>query len=204
LQTVRPLGKRTIDGLETVGSETSTAFSANNDEKSGVATYEAWVSAELHLPVLVRTADPRIGDWQISYKDIRRQEPDPDLFSPPPDYKGIIVGGAVTIAYPPSTDQYRDAGFLPAKGISTPKVSRKVEPHYTEEAKRAGITGEVLLGMLIDETGQSHDIRVVKSLDRGLDLTALEAVRQWQFTPGMREGVAVPIAATVAVIFRLR
>jgi len=48
-----------------------------------------------------------------------------------------------------------------------------------------------------------RSVRVVRSLGLGLDEKALEAVRQWKFKPGMKDGKAVPVAASIEVTFRL-
>jgi hypothetical protein len=47
------------------------------------------------------------------------------------------------------------------------------------------------------------NIRVVRSLDPGLDQRAIEAVRQWHFRPGTKDGKPVRVAATVDVNFQL-
>jgi TonB family protein len=78
-----------------------------------------------------------------------------------------------------------------------------VEPQYTEDAKIARIQGSVRLSLVINEQGRADDIKVVVSLDPGLDQQAVEAVRQWQFAPGTKDGAPVSVTATIEVNFRL-
>jgi TonB family protein len=87
--------------------------------------------------------------------------------------------------------------------VTAPKLLRKVEPQYTEEARAAKYSGVVVLQVVIGPDGQAHNFKLVKSLGLGLDQKAVEAVRQWHFQPGTKNGEAVPVAATVEVNFRL-
>jgi TonB family protein len=87
--------------------------------------------------------------------------------------------------------------------VVIPRPIYKPEPQYTEDAKIAKIQGSVRLSLVVDEHGQPDDIKVVLSLDPGLDQQAIEAVRQWQFAPATKDGVPVPFPALIEVSFRL-
>lgn len=88
-------------------------------------------------------------------------------------------------------------------GVSAPKLVRRVEPEYSEEARKAKWQGVVKLRVEVWPDGRPHNIRVLRSLGMGLDEKAIEAVRQWRFTPGRRHGEDVRTFATVEVRFRL-
>lgn len=88
-------------------------------------------------------------------------------------------------------------------GVSAPSVLYKVEPEYSEEARKAKFQGTVVLAIVVDQNGKARDIRVVRPLGLGLDEKAIEAVMKWRFKPGMREGASVSVQATVEVNFRL-
>jgi TonB family protein len=90
-----------------------------------------------------------------------------------------------------------------AQGTTQPKLIRKVEPEYNEDARAAKYQGTVVLQVVIGPDGFAHNIQVVRSLGLGLDQKAAEAVAQWQFSPGIKDGSPVPVAATVEVNFRL-
>jgi TonB family protein len=79
----------------------------------------------------------------------------------------------------------------------------KVEPEYSEEARKAKWQGTVELQIVVDEHGVPKEMRVTRALGLGLDQKALEAVAKWRFKPGMRDGKPVPVIATVQVNFRL-
>jgi TonB family protein len=94
--------------------------------------------------------------------------------------------------------------FRPGSGIEPPTLLREVIGSYTDDARRRGIQGEVLLEIVIGRDGSVGDVRVVRGLDRGLDQRAIEAVRQWRFSPAKRRGVPVDLLVEVAVEFKLR
>jgi TonB family protein len=90
-----------------------------------------------------------------------------------------------------------------ADGITAPKVLHKVEPKYTQEAKDAKIEGAVVLKVVVTSEGKADNIEVVRGLDPGLDQNAMDAIAQWTFQPGTKDGQPVNVAATIEVNFRL-
>jgi TonB family protein len=94
--------------------------------------------------------------------------------------------------------------FRPGAGIEPPRVIREVKADFTEEARRRGVSGEVLLEIVVRRDGSVSDIKVMRGLGSGLNERAADAVRQWQFAPARRQGVPVDVIVQVAVEFRLR
>lgn len=88
-------------------------------------------------------------------------------------------------------------------GVSSPSLLFKVEPEYSEEARKAKFQGTVVLYVVVDEKGQPRELRVVRPLGLGLDEKAIEAVQKWRFKPGLKDGRPVAVAATIEVNFRL-
>jgi TonB family protein len=93
--------------------------------------------------------------------------------------------------------------FLANESSSPPRVLHRVEPRYTREARANGIQGTVLIEVVVDETGKPGDVSVLSPIGFGLDSRAMDAVRQWTFRPGTRNGNPVKIATTVEVKFRI-
>jgi len=93
--------------------------------------------------------------------------------------------------------------FRAGGGVTSPVVISKVDPEYSEEARKAKYSGTVMLSVIVDTEGHARDIRVNKSLGMGLDEKAIEAVQKWRFRPGMNKGVAVNVRALIEVNFRL-
>ncbi len=88
-------------------------------------------------------------------------------------------------------------------GITAPSVISKVDPEYSEEARKAKYSGSVMLSIVVNTEGKAEQIKVVKSLGMGLDEKAIEAVMKWRFYPGKKNGVAVAVRAQIEVNFRL-
>lgn len=76
------------------------------------------------------------------------------------------------------------------------------EAKFSYEAQAAGLQGVVLVAALVTERGEVQDAHVVKPLGKGLDEKAIEAVRQYKFSPGLRWGIPVPQTITIEVNFR--
>ena len=93
--------------------------------------------------------------------------------------------------------------FYAGGGVSSPFLLSKVEPEYSEEARKAKYQGIVTLYVEVDTNGRAQNIRVLHSLGLGLDEKAIEAVKQWKFRPGMKNGKPVTVAAQIEVSFRL-
>lgn len=63
--------------------------------------------------------------------------------------------------------------------------------------------GTVILAMEVGVDGKVHDVQVLRLLDVVLDQKAIEAVRQWKFSPARMKGLPVPVQIQVEVNFRL-
>jgi periplasmic protein TonB len=94
--------------------------------------------------------------------------------------------------------------YRPGSGVEPPRLLKEVRANYTDEARRANITGEVLLEIVVRRDGGVGDVRILKRLGSGLDQKAVEAVRQWRFAPARLKGVPVDVIVEVSVDFRLR
>ena len=93
-----------------------------------------------------------------------------------------------------------DAGLTPSKAV------KQVKPQYTPDAMRAKIEGFVTLECVVKADGTIGDVRVVKSLDRshGLDDEAVKAAKRWRFTPGRKNGKALPVVISLELTYSLR
>ena len=87
--------------------------------------------------------------------------------------------------------------------VSQPEVIFKVDPRYSDEALKAGLSGTVMLWIVVDTEGHARNIHVLKSLGMGLDEKAIEAVRQWKFEPATKDGKPVAVKVAVEVSFHL-
>jgi len=145
----------------------------------------------------------------------------PGVLTPPPDPRppnqGSGTGGGAGTGSGAGVGQGNGSGigpgsgggegggpYRPGAGIDPPSLQREVKALYTDDARRQGIEGDVVLEIVVRRDGSVGDVRIKRSLDRGLDQRAIEAVRQWRFAPARRQGVAVDVIVEVAVGFKLR
>src|SRR4029079_10407386 len=88
--------------------------------------------------------------------------------------------------------------YRPGSGIEPPRLLHEVKAQYTDEARRRGITGDVLLEVVVRRDGGVGDVRVLQGLGYGLEDRAIAAVRQWRFEAGRRKGTPVDVLVEVA------
>ena len=120
------------------------------------------------------------------------------------DGRGGGLGPGDGVGFGPGSKGGLGTGiFNIGAGVSKPVVIYKIDPEYSEEARKAKYSGIVELAVIVDTEGHAREIRVAKSLGMGLDEKAIEAVAKWKFKPGMKGGQAVNVRALIDVNFRL-
>lgn len=94
--------------------------------------------------------------------------------------------------------------YRPGSGITAPAIVREVKPDYTEDGRRRHLEGEVVLEIVVRSDGTVGSVKLLQGLGAGLDQRAMEAVRQWRFSPAKRYGTPVDVIVEVAMEFKLR
>jgi protein TonB len=125
---------------------------------------------------------------------------------------GCVAGGGELAEGPPGVGRAgpertgSEVGTGPVRvgsGIEPPRKLVHVPPRYPELARRAGLQGTVELECVIDPSGSVAEIRVANGPTLLRD-AAVDAVRQWRYTPTKLNGVPVSVVMTVTVRFSLR
>jgi protein TonB len=119
---------------------------------------------------------------------------------------GFVTGGAVTnLLVPPTAPApvVEQAPVRPGGDIQPPTKVKDAAPLYPAIARAARVQGLVIIEATIDVNGRVQDMRILRSIPL-LDEAALDAVRQWQYTPTRLNGVPVAVVMTVTVNFRLQ
>ena len=137
----------------------------------------------------------------------------PEPAGPPPDPAwspgGVGVGVSVgnnggrdfVPAPPPPAPEPRRP--VPVGGaVEPPRKILHVAPIYPPMAVAAKRQGTVILEAVISESGDVRTVRVLSSVLL-LDQAAIDAVRQWRFTPTRLNGEPIPVIMSVTVFFRL-
>jgi TonB family protein len=95
---------------------------------------------------------------------------------------------------------------LPAAGTdgtTLPTLKKHVAPVYPSRARRNGVSGTVLLEIVIRPDGLIGDINVAFAPHADLIPAAVECVRKWRFNPARKDGAPVAVTATAEVAFNL-
>lgn len=156
-------------------------------------------------PVVTAAADPvdRAGVLGDSASDANSQGPGSGGGVGTGQGTGIGEGDGSGIG-PGSGGGTGGGPYRPGSGISPPELLREVKPEYTQDARRRGVEGDVVLEIVVRRDGSVGSVKIVQRLGSGLDERAVDAVRQWRFAPAKRHGTPVDVMVEVAVEFKLR
>jgi protein TonB len=172
------------------------------------------------VPVIIREVPP--DGWTMP-------EQIPDTLPPPSDELPLFVGvpdlsgngggggvgpsglvpGVIRQLLPANAAEMQAPKVPPKKmpirvGILKPsQLIYRVNPAYPELASRIHVSGVVCLEAIIDEEGNVTDITVLSGHPLLRD-AAVEAVKQWKYTPTVQNGEPAPILASIQIAFRLR
>ena len=114
-----------------------------------------------------------------------------------------MVGGAPNPPPPPAAPGASGAPVRVGGNIKAPTKTQHVNPIYPQEALDARVTGMVIIEATINPEGSVETATVLRSVPM-LDQAALDAVKQWRFTPTLLNGLPVPVIMTVTVNFTLQ
>src|SRR4029077_15423537 len=92
----------------------------------------------------------------------------------------------------------------PSSDISAPRTLRKGDPKYPPTLIKERVEGEVVLYAVIRRDGSVDSIQLAHGIDEQLDANAIEALKQWKFSPGTKQGLPVDVEAIVHIPFHLR
>jgi protein TonB len=122
-----------------------------------------------------------------------------------PIVSGLVADpGIVVRDDPPPPPQPRPQGPVRVGGVIKPPTRVVyVPPLYPAIARAANVSGVVILEATIGEDGNVRDVRPIRSIPL-LDQAAVDAVRQWRFTPTLLNNQPVAVLMTVTVAFNLQ
>lgn len=121
---------------------------------------------------------------------------------------GVETSVAVTAVRPPAPVPLPPAAPRPPApirvggNVARASLVTRVPPEYPSAMRNAGVEGTVVVEATIGEDGSTRSV-VATSGPEGLRAAAVEAVRQWRYTPQMLNGMAIATSTTVTVDFTL-
>jgi protein TonB len=134
-----------------------------------------------------------------------------DLGLPTGPYEGVeggvpdgVPGGVIAGLPPPAAHRGPEPKAVRVGGeVERPVKVKNVVPEYPPLALQARVQGVVILECTISPRGAVSDVEVLRGIPL-LNDAAVDAVRQWVYTPTLLNGVPVPVIMTVTVHFQLR
>ena len=100
----------------------------------------------------------------------------------------------------------KDSGepiYEPGPEITSPKLVHYVEPKFSSSSEKAFVNGTVKVSLVVNKRGLPEDIKVISGLNDEEDQSAIEAVKQWRFTPGAKQGEPVCVRVSAVIAFHL-
>jgi TonB family protein len=159
-------------------------------------------------PVVAVTADTqdRAGvPWVAKTPPVMEDSRGPGVGGGTGNGQGTGLGGGDGAGIGPGSGGGTGGGpYRPGSGITAPAIVREVKPDYTEEGRRRNVEGDVVLEIVVRSDGAVGSVKLLQGLGAGLDQRAVEAVRQWRFSPAKRYGTPVDVIVEVAMEFKLR
>lgn len=162
---------------------------------------------------VIPTPPPKVK--KIDRKTVKlKPVPDPHPEEPEPEPEFILIDEEPEMDYPDDVTVVFGAPEGPPvqdgprvwdpNEMSMPEIIKKVEPVYPKLAREMEVEGVVILQIVIGKDGLVKDAKILRKLNSLLDRAAIDAVKQWEFTPAKQAGRTVEVFFTVTVNFQLR
>lgn len=102
-----------------------------------------------------------------------------------------------------SKKQGADVVYKPGADVKAPKLIHYVEPEFSSSSDQAFVNGVVKISTVVTQEGIPTNLQILSGLNTKEDGTAMDAVKQWRFEPGTKNGQAVKVQVIVEVSFHL-
>jgi TonB family protein len=122
-------------------------------------------------------------------------------------FLGMPVGAQLQTLHPSGDSKPQqplpDGVYRIGRDVKAPHPTYNPEPEFSEQARQVGYEGVCVLKLIVDAEGMPQNIKVVRPVGMGLDEKAIAAVRQWRFSPALKDGEPVAVQIDVEVNFHL-
>jgi periplasmic protein TonB len=85
-------------------------------------------------------------------------------------------------------------------GVSPPRIIKQTSPQYPN-GRGVRAVGSVIIALVVSSKGVPKDPHVLKSLDKDLDQSAVDAVKDWRFSPARKDGKAIAVRISLQIEF---
>jgi TonB family protein len=109
----------------------------------------------------------------------------------------LICGCAALVVAAQSDDEpVYDLG----PGMTPPRIVKQVAPRYPND-RGVRAEGSVIIGLVVTSKGEPKDPHIVRGLDKDLDQSALDAIKEWRFAPAQKDGKAIAVRVSLQLQF---
>lgn len=134
-----------------------------------------------------------------------KPKPDPEpTTEPEPTTYAEPLAVATPLPTPQEKTEKAEKQIKPGRKIIKPKLVKKVDPVFPDEAKKAGLEGAVVLEATTDEKGKVVEAKILRGEHDILNDAAIAAVKQWEYKPFIINGKPIPIEFRVTMRFSLK
>jgi TonB family protein len=129
---------------------------------------------------------------------LREANSDVELESPQPEPLATLLPTAIQ-----QTDLGPDVHRVSEGGVIAPKQIYAPEPEFSEEDRKEKHQGNVGIALVVGADGLPRDLKIICSSIPRSNGNAIEAVKQWKFSPAIKDGKPVAVPIEVEVTFHL-
>jgi TonB family protein len=117
----------------------------------------------------------------------------------------LLIGGSLILAGAACRAQDSNSSndepvYDMGPGVTPPRVVKQVNPRYSTD-KGVRPVGSVIIALVVTSLGVPKDPKVVKGIDKDLDQSAVDAVKEWRFAPAQKNGKAIAVRVSVQIQF---
>ncbi len=136
----------------------------------------------------------------------------PDLGMPNSNLKGFSmgngngtgIGSGEGAGIGPGSGGNIGGGVYQVGGSVRPPIAIFTpDPEFSEEARKAKFSGNVVVSLIVGADGKPHNVRALRGVGMGLDEKAVEAVQQYKFKPALKDGKPVAVYLNIDVSFQI-
>lgn len=115
----------------------------------------------------------------------------------------LCVAPAWSAEAPPKKDDAapEERVYALSDDVVPPRLIHQVNPQYSPGAHGIKVEGSVIVETVVNSQGAPKDVHVVKSLHKDVDGSAVDAVKQWVFAPGKKDGKPVAVRLQIEIHF---
>lgn len=114
---------------------------------------------------------------------------------------GTLLAGLAQASFGQSSGAETDEKVYDlGPGVSPPRVTKQVNPNY-KTARGVKLEGAVTVVLVVSSQGLPRDVRVAKGLDKDIDQSAVDAVREWRFSPARKDDKPIAVRISLEIDF---